>query len=266
MSDAIYYVYEHRTNAGELFYVGKGKGNRYKSRSSRNRYWGFVAAKHGFNPKIIKDGMTEQEAYDLETVIIDFAMFYKFPMLTNFVHGGKGGSGLKLSKETIEKRSKSATGKKRSNIARKNISEACMGRKVSEETKIKLSEINKGKTHSDYTKEKIRISNTGKKRSEDIIEKFSMLQKKRYKDGYQVSEETREKMRQSRLKNVGNPISEETRKKLSLATKGKKRSKETIAKMIEARKNTTYIVSDETRVKMSISAKNRIKANKHVIN
>lgn len=64
--DKRFYVYEHiRPDNNTCFYVGKGTGDRaYKS--SRNEHHDRIVKKYGMIVKIIKDGLTEQEAYDLQ--------------------------------------------------------------------------------------------------------------------------------------------------------------------------------------------------------
>lgn len=54
-----YYVYGHYTDNGDLFYVGKGIGDRV-NQYSRNSVHDRVASMLGFNPRIILDGMTER--------------------------------------------------------------------------------------------------------------------------------------------------------------------------------------------------------------
>ena len=41
-----YYVYIHYTASGKPFYVGKGKGNRYKTKSGRNQHWHNIVNKN----------------------------------------------------------------------------------------------------------------------------------------------------------------------------------------------------------------------------
>lgn len=66
-----YYVYGHKkADTDELFYIGKGRKLRYKSKVSRSKDWHSVVNKHGFLPYIIKDGLSEEGAIDLERKLI----------------------------------------------------------------------------------------------------------------------------------------------------------------------------------------------------
>ena len=69
----VYYVYEWKNvENGHVFYVGKGKGDRYKTKapSKRNRFFVRYVNSHECEPSIIKDGLTEKEAFDLEKATI----------------------------------------------------------------------------------------------------------------------------------------------------------------------------------------------------
>lgn len=64
-----FYVYEwFRVSDGHVFYVGKGKGDRarQRARTKRNSYFFRYVNKYECDYRILKDGLTEQEAYDLE--------------------------------------------------------------------------------------------------------------------------------------------------------------------------------------------------------
>lgn len=60
-----YYVYGHYTDNGDLFYVGKGKGNRVNE-PFRNGTHDRVADMLGLNPRVLIDGLSEKEALFLE--------------------------------------------------------------------------------------------------------------------------------------------------------------------------------------------------------
>lgn len=69
-----YYVYIHKErSAGKVFYVGKGQGKRAWSKSNRHAKWReTVAALDGkWDVEIVKDGLSELEAYDLEAELVN---------------------------------------------------------------------------------------------------------------------------------------------------------------------------------------------------
>ena len=62
-----FYIYEHiRLDNNTCFYVGKGTGNRAYDLDRSNFHNG-VCKEYGCRVKIIKDGLTEEEAFELET-------------------------------------------------------------------------------------------------------------------------------------------------------------------------------------------------------
>ena len=165
-----FYVYEHiRLDNMTCFYVGKGKGDRIYE-LSRNKHHDNVSNKYGHVAVIIKDNLTEEEAFELERERIEYYVFtlgygidikgYKNiennEFLTNMTFGGEGVSGIKLSEEVKLKIGKASKGRKLSEEAKRKISESCKGKQAgknhhlygkhhSEETKLKISEANKGK-------------------------------------------------------------------------------------------------------------------------
>jgi hypothetical protein len=71
--DNIFYVYEwYNKDTGEVFYVGKGKKNRYKNTTQRNDYFKNYYNKHkkSCRVRIIKNKMTEEQSllYEKETI------------------------------------------------------------------------------------------------------------------------------------------------------------------------------------------------------
>lgn len=97
--DNIYYVYEwFNVDTGEVFYVGKGKGSRYKNKTKRNQYFINYVNKYNCNVRKIKENLTEEEAFNFE---IDTIAKYKKigECKCNLSLGGEGSS---LDKNTVE--------------------------------------------------------------------------------------------------------------------------------------------------------------------
>ena len=166
-----FYVYLHiRLDNMTPFYVGKGKRDRAYN-LDRGDFHNSVRDSYGCKVVIIKDKLTEKQAFRLEKRMIEYYVLtlgYGIPIdgyrdfsnnkyLTNFTWGGEGTSGYKLSEESKRKMSEKRKGKTpwikgkkgifhRSEEYKKNMSETMKGKipwnkgkKTSEETKIKLS-------------------------------------------------------------------------------------------------------------------------------
>lgn len=90
MSKNIYYVYIHtRLDTGEVFYVGKGSGNRERSKHSRNRYWHNVVSKTEWISSVVQCNMSEEDSLLLEMWLI--AKFrHSGVKLCNMTDGGDG--------------------------------------------------------------------------------------------------------------------------------------------------------------------------------
>ena len=67
-----FYTYVHfNPGTRDIFYVGKGNKNRFKSRDHRNTHWHNTVNKYGgFEPKIIMNDLTEEESLELEIFMI----------------------------------------------------------------------------------------------------------------------------------------------------------------------------------------------------
>ena len=127
MANNDYYVYEHiRNDTGKCFYVGKGHGKRAYQKS-RNEHHDRVTNKTSFTIKIIKDNLTEEEAYKLEREVIeDYVFNKKYGIdiigynnnkdenghLTNHSFGGDGSYGMIHSEEWKHQHSKDMVGEK----------------------------------------------------------------------------------------------------------------------------------------------------------
>ena len=102
-----FYVYVHiRLDNNTVFYVGKGKGDRVYN-LDRGNFHNSVCKKYGCRVEIIKDNLTESQAFRLESKMIKYYVLtlgYGIPIdgyedfsnnyLTNFTWGGEGTSGM----------------------------------------------------------------------------------------------------------------------------------------------------------------------------
>lgn len=106
MNERIYYVYEwFKKETKDVFYVGKGKGSRYKSIRNRNPYFMNVYNKYETDVRIVKDNLTEEEALLFEYKLIQqYREQFGEKYLTNLTSGMDGYIGFtrtKLSKDKI---------------------------------------------------------------------------------------------------------------------------------------------------------------------
>lgn len=121
-----YYVYKHiRLDNDTCFYIGKGRGKRAYTKK-RNPHHDRIVEKHGMKVEFVADGLTEDEAYELERETIKKYVFeygygidiegYRkdntFPCLTNSTFGGDGSYGMVHSKEWCEQHSNDMMGNK----------------------------------------------------------------------------------------------------------------------------------------------------------
>jgi hypothetical protein len=113
-----FFVYIHkRATDGKIFYVGKGCRYRHKSKWARSTHWHNIVNKHGYIPEIVKSGLSEREAFELE---VDLIEKYKCHGLCNRTAGGEGASGAIVSEKTRAKlKAQRATPEWRNNLKRK---------------------------------------------------------------------------------------------------------------------------------------------------
>lgn len=181
-----YYVYAFwRLDINEPFYIGKGHRDRWRRLDGRSPHFNNILNKYPIAVEIVKENLTEAEAFYWEEEIIRRLVFeYGFSInipnnrssekgqhLVNCTWGGEGVSGLNpfenMTKEQKEERNRkfreSHSGEKNHNY----------GKKFSKEYREKLSKAKKGKytgeshhfygkNHSEETKRKISESRKGK--------------------------------------------------------------------------------------------------------
>lgn len=105
--DRVYYVYIwYIVDTGEVFYVGKGKGKRYKQVSHRNKFFTDMYNSHNCTVKKIYENLTEDEAFQKEKDTVKWFRENTNFRLTNQTDGGEGSSGWKPSQEFRDKQSK----------------------------------------------------------------------------------------------------------------------------------------------------------------
>ena len=161
----MFYIYQHKArNTNQIFYVGKGKGNRCNTSKGRNRFWHRVVNKYGgFYVEKIAENLDEELAFLIEIETINLYKRKGF-MLTNMTDGGEGVSGFSHP-HTVEHKKKL----KGNTYGSSTWGITFKGKTHSDEQKEKWSHMRKGTpsprkgvTLTDETKEKIRIARTGK--------------------------------------------------------------------------------------------------------
>lgn len=88
----MYYTYGHyKADSKQLFYIGKGKDNRFREKDSRSDYWRNIVNKHGYSVEIFAEWESEEDAFIHEKFLIN--CFRDLTTLCNLTDGGDGCSG-----------------------------------------------------------------------------------------------------------------------------------------------------------------------------
>lgn len=198
MNKKFYVYYLISTNDNNIFYVGKGSGNRMhqhvkiatnnrKNKSSNPKLYNkidfLLKNGHEIIPEIIFESYNEKECLDYE---VEKIKEIGLDNLCNITVGGEGSSGRPCSIETRIKLSNINKGKisKRKGIkltedAKLKISNTMKGRissfkgkSLSEESKLKMSISHKDKKFTDEHRDNISKSLLGKKKTEEHITKM----------------------------------------------------------------------------------------------
>lgn len=190
-----YYIYIHiNLQTGEPFYIGKGKDNRYKSKSGRSKFWKNIVNKYDYDIMFLEENLTEDESFEREVYWIKRIGRKDLGLgpLVNFTDGGEGRSGYMCSDETKQKLREKNLGKIQPRDVVNKIALANTGKKRTQEHKDKMSEMFKGKTHSDEYKENCRQRQLGKPSNRKGKSRFNSEEEKK--------EAARERARQYKLK------------------------------------------------------------------
>lgn len=125
-----YYVYVHRylsgSRKGNIFYIGKGTGQRSNKVIGRNSHWKSIVAKYGFYSDVVFMSDDEDHCLKIEKCIIKRIGIEN---LANKANGGGKNSGWKHSEEWKAKASAMRSGENNPNF----------GKSPSQEQRIAIS-------------------------------------------------------------------------------------------------------------------------------
>jgi hypothetical protein len=229
-------VYIHiRKDKNEPFYVGIYE-NKYRpfEKTRRNDIWDKIVSKTEFDVKILQEGLTWDEACQMERDLIKQygRINLNTGILANLTDGGDGAVGLIRTEEHSRKISESQKGKIVSEETKSKVSEGLKkyfqdnpgiqkGRTVSEEVRKKQSDAKKGQKGNPKSIEAMRQATLGKKRSQETKDKMSLAAKNRKP----MSQEVKDKISKSvSQKLLGRVCKEETKLKISQTLKRVKNS------------------------------------------
>jgi hypothetical protein len=116
-----YYTYIHTKPNGDIFYVGKGKGQRATSKHGRNPHWKNVVNKYGYKIEYLIKKIDEELSLLCEIEAIDVYL-RRGHSLVNKTSGGENPTWKLVSLETKAKMSLAQKGKKMSEEAKQKIS------------------------------------------------------------------------------------------------------------------------------------------------
>lgn len=125
-----YYVYEwYNLKTNEVFYVGKGNGDRYKVTNKRSNRFKEYLNNNSCDVRKVFINLSELEAFSKETELISYYKTNTNFNLVNYTQGGDGGHGDETTEEFRQKMSLISTGEVNPNY----------GNKWSDEQKLEAS-------------------------------------------------------------------------------------------------------------------------------
>lgn len=133
-----FYVYEwfiKETN--EIFYVGKGTGNRYKVKK-HNKLFNYILQNNNCESKIVKEFESEKDAFEYEYIRIN-ELWSINQCKANIYRGGMGGTVDWWTTEMREKYSKQNVMKREKQRQRMSVNNPMKNDYVKEKVKQKIS-------------------------------------------------------------------------------------------------------------------------------
>lgn len=162
-----FYVYLHRKlGSGDVFYVGKGFGDRAWRATGRNQFWLRTVAKYGYTVEIVQRDMQEWWAFEMER---DLIAVHGRHRLANLTDGGDGTSGMRHSNSARSRMSLAKTGRPLGPMSedhKRKISEAQAGKPRqghNEHARAKISAALRLRNRTDETGRRISASLTGRR-------------------------------------------------------------------------------------------------------
>lgn len=180
-----FYVYKwFRKSNNEVFYIGKGKNQRYKNTTHRNDYFKNIIHKYPDDVDVafVQTNLSEEAAFALEKKLIA-EYKAKGQCYANFHEGGCGGNtGHYDNPERSKKISEFAKkrigilnpmyGKTHTPEVRERLRQANLGKHLTEEHKQKLIKANTGRIKTPHERELLSKANKGKIISKESYEKM----------------------------------------------------------------------------------------------
>ena len=193
-----FYVYLYFRLDGTPCYVGKGKGDRYRAKTSRNPHLKSILKANNYRIPvvIIRSELTEQQALDLEAALIAaLGRECDGGPLVNLTLGGVATSGFVFSDESKHKMSESA--KRRITPEFREAARRRGQETASEEMarRARLTPSQRGWKRSELARQNMRLAALGKVFSPEHIENLRKAQL-----GRKHTAETIEKIRQAALR------------------------------------------------------------------
>jgi len=81
-----YYIYGWFYLAtGQCFYIGKGKGGRYRETKGRSALFQQIMSMHPIAPRILVEGLSEPQAVQLEKTTIESLLLFRYPLINQLL-------------------------------------------------------------------------------------------------------------------------------------------------------------------------------------